>query len=114
MARPTLSALIGRVRTMINDPWSPTALFTDDEIQDVLDASRQDVKNMPLRPQQTFTGTQYQWLDYYSDPGMTDWEDDAFFRQYLTTVVTPSVFEPIAGHWQFATSTSPPVLITGK
>jgi hypothetical protein len=110
--RPTMAALITRVRRLINDPLSTSSVFMDDEIQEVLDASRQDVKNQTLTPKPTFTGSTIQYLDYYASMG--DWEDDVIFKQYLTVTVTPSVSEPIAGHWVFETTTLPPVFLSGK
>lgn len=110
--RSSMAALITRVRLLINDPVGASAIFDDQTIQDVLDEGRTDIKNGETRAKPTFAGATIQYLDYYTV--LTDWEDDVVFKQYLTTVVTPSVAEPIAGHWIFATSTFPPVLVTGK
>jgi hypothetical protein len=103
--------LIKRVRQLINDPQSATQNFGDQEIQEVLDESRLDVVNEPLIAKPTYAPT-IQYLNYYSKQG--GWEEDYTFSQYLSIVVTPSVLEPIAGHFTFAASTYPPVLITGK
>lgn len=110
--RATMSALIGRVRLLINDPAGPSQVFADQDIQDVLDESRQDVFNMALQAKPTYSGTTIAYLDYETDLG--GWEDGYTLRQFLTVVVTPSVLEPIAGHWQFAANTLPPVFITGR
>jgi hypothetical protein len=107
--RSTMLPLIKRVRTLINDPSSTT--FDDQTIQDVLDESRIDMYNVRLQPQLTFAPT-IQFLDYFSDLG--GWEEDYVFKQYLTVQVTPSVLEPIAGHFHFSQPTFPPVYITGK
>src|SRR6266446_1476970 len=104
--------LIPRVRILINDPQGATQTFDDQTIQDVLDESRQDVFNMPLKPQWTFSGTTPQVLDYETDLG--GWEDGYTLKQYPTVLVTPNLLEPIAGHWAFAASTLPPVFISGK
>lgn len=112
--RNTMSALISRVRTLTNDtlPSGSGQVFDDQTVQDVLDASRADVKNMAMDYQPTFSGSTIQFLDFYTKLG--DWEDDIVLKQYLITVVTPSLSEPIAGHWQFADSTLPPVYASGK
>lgn len=110
--RFTMLNLIARTRQLINDQPGPAQVFQDTDIQDVLDASRADVKNEPMIPKPTFSGSTIQFLDYYTQLG--DWEDDAIFKQYLVTPVTPSVLEPIAGHWSFAQTTLPPVYISGK
>jgi hypothetical protein len=110
--RDSMAALISRVRLLINDPAGSSPQFSDQEIQDVLDASRADVKNQVMIPKATFSGSTIQYLDYYTKLG--DWEDDVVLKQYLVTLVTPSAAEPIAGHWQFAETTLPPICISGK
>ena len=112
MARSTLAALIARVRLLTNDVAGVNQQFTDDDIQAVMDESREDVVNQALIPKPTFTGSTIQYLNYYSDVG--GWEDDYVLKQYLTVTVTPSAVEPIAGHFQFAATTLPPIYITGK
>lgn len=109
--RSSMAALIARTRLLINDLSSATQQFADQDIQDVLDESRVDVVNQALEPRPTYVVGTIQYLNYYSQGG---WEDDYVFKQYLTIVVTPSTLEPIAGHFAFATSTLPPVYITGK
>jgi hypothetical protein len=109
--RTSMAALISRVRLLINDTGgSPT--WQDQDIQDILDASRIQYANVALAPRPTFTGATIQYLDYYSDLG--DWEDDLVLKQFLVNVVTPSSSENIVGHWVFAATTLPPVYITGK
>ena len=109
--RSTMAALIARVRLLINDT-SGSPIFQDQDIQDTLDACRVDVVNMRMIWKPTSSGGNWQYLNYYTEIG--DWEDDVTFMQNLLTAVTPSVLEPIAGHWKFATSTYPEVYITGK
>jgi hypothetical protein len=109
--RSTMSGSIARVRLLIND-LSASPQFQDQDIQDVLDESRLDIKNAALQPRPTYSGPTLQYLDYYAD--LTSWEDDVVLRQYLTLVVTPSLSEPIPGHWQFSATTLPPIYISGK
>jgi hypothetical protein len=115
MARPTSAALIARVRLLINDvlPSGNGQIFTDDQIQDVLDEGRVDIVNGELIAKPTFSGSSIQYLDYYSKGG-GGWEDGMLLKQYLTVLETPSSVEPIAGHFQFASNVFPPVYITGK
>lgn len=112
--RSTMAALISSVRTLINDlaPVGNGQIFSDQIIQDVLDEGREDVKNMPLIPKPTFSGSTIQYLDYWSEYG--GWEDGMVLKQYLTVVVTPSLIEPIPGHFQFTANTWPPVYISGS
>lgn len=110
--RTTMAALISRVRSLINDPAGVGQTWGDHDIQDVLDTTRIDVRNGSMRADPTFTGGSLAYLDYYTD--LSDWEDGASFKQYLSNVVTPATSEPIVGHWTFNTTTLPPVYITGK
>jgi len=105
-----MQALIASVRILINDT-SGTPTFTDQIIQDVMDEGRLDAINQSLTPAPTFTGSTIQYLDYYSDAG--SWEDGFTLKQYLTVPITASSYEPIPGHFVFATTTLPPVFITG-
>ncbi|MGH2478204.1 MAG: hypothetical protein ACRDHW_00895, partial [Ktedonobacteraceae bacterium] len=97
-----------------NDPAGTSQVFDDQTIQDVMDESRVDVRNQVLKATPTFSGSTIKYLDYFSGPGTTGWEDGYVLKQYLINVVTPSLLEPIAGHWQFAASTLPPVYISGS
>lgn len=110
--RSTMANLIQSVRVLINDPAGASQTFDDQTIQDVMDESRVDVRNQALKATPTFSGSTIQYLDYFSDLG--GWEDGYVLKQYLITPVTPSLLEPIAGHWQFAASTLPPVYISGS
>jgi len=104
--------LIPRVRQLINDPAGAPQVFTDQDVQDVLDESRVDVYSLQLTGKPTWTSTGFVYLDYLSELG--GWEDGMVLKQFFTIVVTPQLVEPIAGHWQFAANTLPPVFITGK
>lgn len=110
--RSTMTAIISRVRGLINDPAGSSQVFTDQDVQDVLDNGRVDLRNEALKPVPTFSGSTIQYLDYYHHLG--DWEDGAVFKQYLTVPVTPATSENIVSHWTFAQSTLPPVFISGS
>ena len=112
--RSTMNALIGRMRILVNDPSGSSQNFTDQTIQDVMDESREDIKNLALVPKVTFSGSTMQYLDYYSR--LTNWEDDYVIKQYLTVDITSSVTtaEPISAHWYFSTTKLPPIYISGK
>ena len=113
--RSSMSALIQRVRILINDtlPVGNGQIFDDQTIQDVMDEGRLDITNHPLQSRPTFSGSTVQYLDYYSDIG-GNWETDYVLKQYLTVLETASLSEPIPGHFQFASNVFPPVFITGK
>lgn len=109
MARSSMSALITRTRELINDPAGDSQVWTDDQIQDVLDASRMDYRYLLLKPEPTWTSGAIEYLDYYAPFG--DWETDWSFSQNYITTVTPSTTEPIVGRITFAASTFPTVYI---
>jgi hypothetical protein len=110
--RSSMNALIARVRVLINDPSGPSQAFDDNTIQDIMDESRLDVINGSTIAKPTFSGSTVQYLNYFTDAGGL--EDGFVLKQYLTIIVTPSVLEPIAGRFQFAASTLPPLFITGS
>lgn len=114
--RSTMSNLIQRVRLLINDPnpnfTSTIVQFSDQEIQDVMDATRQDLRYLALAPAPTYSASNIQYLDYYAD--LTDWEDDIQLRQWRINTVTPATSDNIVGHWTFALTTLPPVYLIGK
>lgn len=106
------TTLIPRVRLLLNDPSGTAQAFADQDIQDVLDESRVDAFNLQLVPEPTWGSAGLVYLDYGSELG--GWEDGYTIKQFWTIPVTPSLIEPIAGHFQFAANTFPPVHITGK
>lgn len=109
--RTTMASLIARVRLLINDPSGASQIFADQDVQDVLDESRQDIYNMSLNPKITYSGNTPLWLDYETELG--GWEDGMVLRQFLTVIVTPATIEPIVGHWTFTNTTLPPVFVSG-
>lgn len=110
--RSTMAALIYRVRLLINDSAGQTQTFTDQDIQDVMDQTRQNLRYLVLAPAPTYTGSTINYFDYYAD--VTDWEDDVTFWQWRINSVTPATSENIAAHWVFAQTTLPPVYLIGK
>ena len=110
--RSTMAAVIARLRLLINDPAGVSQQFADQDIQDVLDANRQDVQYLALDGYPTYSGNNLLYLDYYTSMG--DWENNTTLWQYRTLRVTPSLSEPIVGHWQFAQTTLPPVFLLGS
>lgn len=131
--RSTMSQIIARVRLMINDPAGSNQQFADQDLQDTLDQSRDDLRYegeviAPTIVNNALTNNQAQTIfaDYYSKYGW--WEQDVVLQAYYNgaawAVVTPAASDYIVGHWQFETNvfttgTSvpgqlPPVFATGK
>lgn len=131
--RSTMTDLIALVREMINDPTG-SPQFTDQQIQDRLDANRDDIRyeNLVIAPSIVNTASTnniaaYIFADYFSKYGY--WEADVVLQGYLSAaywkVLTPVASELLLdeAHWQFETSvfTSgttpgqlPPIFATGK
>ena len=110
--RSTMSAIIARVRVLINDPEGASQTFDNQTIQNVLDDSRVDYVNEVLQTKPTYgTGT-IQYLNYWHELG--SWEGGVVLQQFLTVTVTPSASDFIAGYWTFAQNTLPPVYLTGS
>lgn len=112
--RSTMANLIAEVRLLINDllPLGSGQVFSDQNIQDVMDESRENLRYLTLAPSPTYSGSNIQYLDFYADFGV--FEDDITLWQYRIIPVTPTVTENIVGHWTFATTTLPPVFAIAK
>ncbi len=135
--RPTLAPLIAKVRQMIADPAGASQQFSDLDIQDRLDASRDDLRyeGEQIAPSIVNIGgaslsAETIFADYYSK--YQYWEDDVVLQGPGAggspwVVLTPTLAEPIVGHWQFEGATLgavftsgtvpgqlPPVFATGK
>jgi hypothetical protein len=131
--RSTMANLITRVRLMVFDPAGASQFFTDQQIQDRLDYSRQDIRYESLSIAPTIVNiasTNNQpstiYADYYSSWG--DWEEDAVLQGQDTSgnawkVLTPVASDYLVGHFQFELTPFvngtvpgqlPPCFITGK
>src|SRR6266699_937991 len=133
--RSTMSDLISLTRNMIGDPAGQSQQFTDQQIQDRLDASRDDIGYEPLEPFPSVVNTASTnniasiiFADYYSK--YSYWEADVVLQGLLGTafwkVLTPVASELLldnGAHWEFEASVFttgttpgqlPPVYATGK
>lgn len=127
-----MSDLIARERLMIGDPAGASQHFLDLDIQDRLDANRDDIRyeGLILGPSIVNTASTNNqaatiFADYYSKYPW--WEQDIVLQGYFNgaawVVLTPLASDYITGHWQFELNvfTSgtvpgqlPPVFATGK
>src|SRR5258708_7800695 len=130
--RATMQDMITLVRTMISDPAGTSQQFTDQQIQDRLDASRDDIRYESLQMAPSIVNTTSTnniasviFASFYSEYNY--WEADVVLQGYLNgafwKVLTPVASDYITGLWQFETNefTSgtvpgqfPPVFATGK
>lgn len=128
-----MAAIISRVRQLVGDVTTPQD-FTDQDVQDVCDAYRADIRYELLAPapdiqpgQNGATTANFVWAAYFSD--FQHWEDDVVLQGLNVStgqawvLLTPTVSEPIVGRWTFAVTLPsiatppaqyPPVWATGK
>jgi len=116
MARQSMADLIAFVRDLINDPFPGTAdcptVFTNDQIQQVLDLHRYDAYQHRLEPADDVQadGT-IEWKTFY---GVPFWETDFQLQGNTFAFVTADSYDAIAGTWTFLTSQTLPIRVTGK
>lgn len=131
--RTSMAALIATTRQMIGDVSTPQD-FLDQDVQDVLDAHRTEVRYELLRPvpdiqpgQNGSLVAQFVWASYLSE--FQFWESDVVIQGLNTStnqpwfILTPVTFEFITGKWTFAVTLPniatppaqyPPVYAVGK
>src|SRR5690349_21055538 len=110
--RTSMTELIQRVRLLIGDVTTPYDL-QDQDIQDVCDAHREDIRYELLSPapdiqppQGQSSTAEFVWAAYFSEFGY--WENDVVLQGQDTTthqpwkLLTPTLAEPIVGRWAFA------------
>lgn len=109
--RSSMLDLIERVRGMIND--SSATVFTDAEIEGVLDQHRKEWRYLGLQAEQTIApGGTASYLSYHA--AVKPWEADAELVDAGYNVLTPATAAPMTGDWSFDTEPSYPVLISGS
>lgn len=110
-ARSTMADLIDDVRDLIGDTAGTSQVFTDDEIEDVLDESRQDNRYVPLRPVDTVApGGAVSWLTWY---GGENWEGGVSLVDGSFNALTAVSANYDLGKFDFNTSQTSGVLATG-
>jgi len=111
--RATMNDLINLVRVMIADPAGTSQQFNDQQIQDRLDASRDDIRYESLQMAPSIVNTASTsniasviFSSYYSDYNW--WEADGVLQGFLGgaywKVLTPVASDYITGLWQFETN----------
>jgi len=106
-----MADLITQLRCLVNDPAGASQTWSDDELQDFLDARRIDVRNARLRPETTWADGDVTYTDYYADYG--NWESDVVLEDAEGDDLTPASSDLLTGHWTFSDQ-DPPVYATGK
>ena len=119
MVRSTMTALIARLRRMIADKGDGAGggqVFADQDLQEFLDASRSEVRYLPLTPLQSIApGGGVQWRIFTAP--WSDWEDGA---ELVDTGFNPLPLAPtmltadlLTGRWEFSDSVTPGVRLSG-
>lgn len=113
MARASLTTLIAKTRLLVDDPAGASQVFTDDQIQDALDARRDEARYHPLIEHETISagGGSTTYLTFTSLVGA--WDTDTALVDSTYTTLTPATSDLINGRWTFSTEPKMPVMITG-
>lgn len=105
--------LVVRLRGIIHDPPGTEQVFTDDELQEMLERFRQDIWQEELLKQPTWSGgVGPTYLTYRS--GWTDWGANVVLQNSSYATLTPSAADHARGSWRFATEPAYPVYATGQ
>lgn len=131
--RTSMLALIATTRAFVGDVATPVDL-QDQDVQDALDAAREEVRYELLSPmpdiqpgQNGSTNANFVWASYQSD--YRYWENDVVLQGINTAtglpwaILSPATFEYIPGKWTMSVvlpaiatppGQFPPVWATGK
>jgi len=111
MARATMASLIALVRTMTGSPT--TSEFSDDEIQNALDAHRREYRYAALDALETRTASDVEYHDFTSP--YRHWENGVALVSSAYAALTPDDSDLINGRWSFDADMngSMPILLSG-
>lgn len=112
--RTTLYEVIQKLRDRIGDTAS-TPVFTDNELQAVLDGQRVDVRYLELLPVPTIAaGGVVTYLDYWTPPAYRGvmWDAGEVLQDGSYNVLSATA-DRENGRWQFAAHQDAPVWLTG-
>ncbi|MCC6727896.1 MAG: hypothetical protein IT208_00995 [Chthonomonadales bacterium] len=113
MARSGMAALIARLRGLVGDPAGSGAAWTDDELEQALDARRREARYLELEPMpERAAGGAVTYRLYRAPCG--DWEADEELVGARYEPLTPAESDPLAGRWAMAQEVRPPVRLSGK
>lgn len=112
--RDSMANLITRVRELIDDAAGADEVFTDQQIQDTLDARRRRIVREPLAAVSSVTaGGVTLYTEFYSAFGY--WEEAATLQDgtYADLTAAVDTADYRVGKWTFTSSTNPPVYLSG-
>lgn len=112
--RPGMRNLVRRVRDLVGDPVGACQAFRDDQVQEALDAFREEVRYQPLGYLEFPTyapGGAITYLTFQAEVG--DWEEDAALVSAGYAPLTPATANYQQGRWTFSAEPSYPVYLSG-
>ena len=108
-----MAALIGQIRELISDN-ATLETFTDQQIQDALDAHQTRVRYLRLCDTLTLIpGGGVVYLEYIAE-GYEYWEADVEIINNTYTPITPAEADFLRGWFRFDATPARPLLISGK
>jgi hypothetical protein len=115
--RESMAEVIARLRAEVGDEdegGDTSPHWTDEQLQDFLDARRTDALLAELRAYESYVAGSVVWLDYFTPRGM--WEADAALFDVSRTAIDAVEYaaDLVLGHWTFAASRTPPLYVTGR
>ncbi len=112
-ARTSLAAILTQLRLLIDDPAGASQMFTDDQLQIVLDQHAVQASYETLSPIENIaSGGAVEYKKFISEHKF--WEADAALVDGNYTTLTPTSSDYLAAKWTFSTSQNLPVLIYGQ
>jgi len=112
--RETMADLIERLRTLIGDKSGADQTFSDEELQDFLDARRVEHFYMPLTAMPAVAAGGSVTTTRFTSGALHDWEEDAELFGPDFERIQPAESDWRRGVWTFAQNQSEPVRISGR
>jgi hypothetical protein len=106
--------LIGRLRLMIADPTGDGQVFSDDELQEFLDARRAEHRYRRLEPLPTIGPGGAVTYEAYHSGTVSDWEEGGTLYGPDFGAIEPETSDWRRGRWELAEHQPEPVYITGR
>lgn len=111
--RTSMSELITHLRLLIDDPTGATALFTDQQLQDVLDQNSTLAMYEQLTPLKSIAaGGVVEYKKFNAEH--IYWESDTIITDANYTTLTATSVDYKAGLWTFTTAQALPILVYGN
>lgn len=112
--RPTMTALISRLRRLIGDPAGASQTWQDEDLQDALDAHRREARYARLREIESIApGGAVEYKTFVAD--QPNWEGSPELVSNSFAVISSSAYteDLLTGRWTFTTAPLRPVMISG-